>query len=49
MSLYFLWNFLLTPYKEPFDVGSVSSSDLIYTEVEQSSTEYSTISTTSNN
>ena len=49
MSLYFLWNFLLTPYQEPFDVGSASSSDLIYTEVEQSSTEYNSTSTTISN
>ena len=49
MSLYFLWNFLLTTYKEAFDVGSASSSDLIYTEVEQSSTEYNSTSTTISN
>ena len=43
MSLYFLWNFLLTPYQEPFDVGSASSSDPIYIEAEQSSSQKSTV------
>ena len=39
MSLYFLRSFLLNPYQEPCVVGSASSSDPIYTEVEQSSKE----------